>query len=368
MSDDSSGEKTEEPTDKKIDDARKRGQVWKSRDLGSLVVFLVGLAAVKVSGDLMETQFRRLFTFAFDHIAHPQEMEAATFHLLILAVTSVLIITLPIAGSAAIMAATVDFLQVGALFAAEVLIPKLDKLNPIQGFKNMFSKKQIVEALKSMFKIAVTGYVVYGVIKGAIGLVAATPRLEVGGVMFVLAELVSRVAIRVGLLFTLFAIFDVWWQRMNYYKDLMMTKDEVKREYKESEGDPHHKHKRKEMHMEILESAQVQSVKGADAVVTNPTHMAVALAYDRDRDAAPKVIAKGIDSRAELIKEIAKQADVAILRNVPLAHALYRLDVGHEIPEELYDAVAEVLNFVYSLKAPGPARGKAAPLVGSSPG
>src|SRR5262249_47827037 len=148
------------------------------------------------------------------------------------------------------------------------------------------------------------------------------------------------------------AIFDIWWQRHSYMKDLMMSKDEVKREYKESEGDPHHKAKRKELHQEILEGGQMESVKKADVVVTNPDHLAVALQYDTSTDGAPRVIAKGMNLKAEAIKAIAKEADVTLIRNVPLAHALHRVDVGQEIPEELYDAVAEVLNFVYQLKEP----------------
>jgi len=147
-----------------------------------------------------------------------------------------------------------------------------------------------------------------------------------------------------------FAIFDVWWQHRVFHKDMMMTKDEVKREYKESEGDPHHKAHRKQMHHEIIEQAAMQNVRKADVVVTNPEHVAVALRYDRDQDGAPKVLCKGVETRAAAIRELAKEADVPIMRNVPLAHALLRLEVGDEIPEDLYDAVAEVLNFVYSLR------------------
>ena len=158
------------------------------------------------------------------------------------------------------------------------------------------------------------------------------------------------------MLFVMFAIFDVWWQRKSYYDDMKMTKDEVKKEYKESEGDPHHKAKRKELHQEIMEGAQMEAVKDADVIVTNPDHVAVALKYDTSKDGAPRVLAKGIDFKAQRIKDMARGLDVPMLRNVPLAHALLRVDVGHEIPEELYDAVAEVLNFVYGLKNGAPAR------------
>lgn len=352
---DEGGEKTEEPTQKKLDDARKKGQISKSKDLTGVVVFLVGLGALKVTWSSVEKRIRDLFSFTFDHLSDtPEQMRLATSHAMQLALTDVVLITLPIAGGCALAGLMMDFLQVGSLFTLDPLIPKLEKLNPIQGFKNMFSKKQIVELIKSMLKILITGYVVYGVVIDALGMVVGSVHGDAASTILVLGELVYRVAVKVALLYFLFAIFDVWFQKKSFNKDMMMTKDEVKREYKESEGDPHHKAKRKELHQEILESAAMENVKGADVVVTNPDHVAVALKYDKDHDAAPRVVVRGYDSRAQTIKQLAREADVAILRNVPLAHALARVEVGEEIPEELYDAVAEVLNFVAGLKVPGP--------------
>jgi flagellar biosynthetic protein FlhB len=204
--------------------------------------------------------------------------------------------------------------------------------------------------VKSIFKLSVTGYVVFGVVRDALGLVVATISGDAAITMMVMGELVYRVCVRVVLLLVGFSIFDVWWQRHSYMKGMMMSKDDVKKEYKESEGDPHHKAKRKQLHHEIMEGAQMEAVKGADVIVTNPDHVAVALKYDREHDGAPRVIAKGMNLKAEKIKALAKAADVAMLRNVPLAHTLLRVEVNQEIPEELYDAVAEVMNFVYQLK------------------
>ncbi|MBI3186073.1 MAG: type III secretion system export apparatus subunit SctU [Myxococcales bacterium] len=345
---DSSGEKTEEPTQKKIDDSRKKGQVWKSRDLTGALVFLVGLGAIKATWSMVEAEVASLFRFTFDRVAHPEDIMQGTFAMLLMGVKSAVVLTLPVAVAAAILGGLVDFLQVGPLFAFDSLKPKLEKLNPIEGFKNLFSKKQIVEAIKSMLKIGVAGYVVWAVVKDAIGMVVGTVMADLPMTLEVLGELTFRVSVRVGLLFIVFGIFDVWWQRRVYYKDLMMTKDEVKREYKESEGDPHHKAKRKELHMEILEGAQMEAVKGADVVVTNPDHVAVALRYARG-DAAPVLVAKGLDGQAEAIKRLACGAGVPILRNVPLARALHGLEVGQGVPEELYDAVAEVVGFVWSV-------------------
>lgn len=349
------GDKTEEPTDKKLEDSRKEGQVWKSKDLTGVIVFLVGLGVVKATWPNIEERLKEIFLFSFDHVAHPEDLVNTTYRLMLLMLSDVILLTLPVAGAAAVVGALAEFLQVGALFTIKPLMPKLDKLNPIAGFKNLVGKKQIVELAKNLFKIGITGYVVYGVVRDSMGMVVATIRGTVESTMAVMGELVYRVSVRVGMLFFVFAIFDLWFQRKSYMKDMMMAKDEVKKEYKESEGDPHHKAKRKEFHQEILEGAQMEAVKGADVIVTNPDHIAVALKYDKERDGAPRVLARGFDARAEAIKQLAKGAEVAILRNVPLAHALVRVEVGQEIPEELYDAVAEVMNFVYQLKAQGAA-------------
>jgi flagellar biosynthetic protein FlhB len=343
------GDKTEEPTDKKLQDSRNEGQVWKSRDLSGAMAFGVAMGVVKALWPDLETKIRMLFLFAIDHIAHPVDLPMATFHLMTMALMVILTLTVPVAVAAGLSGGLMDFLQVGALFAIKALMPKLEKLNPLAGLKNMFSKKSLVEMAKSMLKLGITGYVVYGVVRDAMGMVVATIHGDVHVTMAVMGELTSRVCTKVLLLFVAFAIFDVWWQRTSYMKDMMMSKDDVKKEYKESEGDPHHKAKRKELHQEILEGAQMEAVKGADVIVTNPEHVAVALKYDRDRDGAPRVIARGINSRAEGIKALAKDFDVPMLRNVPLAHALLRIEVNQEIPEELYDAVAEVLNYVFEI-------------------
>lgn len=344
------GDKTEEASPKKLEDARKEGNVWKSKDLSGVVAFAVAMGVVKSTWPDFEAKVKHLFFFAIDHLSHPRDITLATSELMVLALGTLMALCLPIAFAAAIGGGMLDFLQVGALFAIKTLMPKLEKLNPIAGMKNLISKKQIVELVKSMVKLGVTGYVVYGVVRDAMALVVSTIRGDADMTMMVMGELVFRVVSRIILLYVVFAIFDVWWQRHSYMKDQMMSKDDVKKEYKESEGDPHHKAKRKELHMEIMESAQMDAVKGADVIVTNPEHVAVALKYDRDRDAAPKVIAKGINVKAETIRELAKSYDVPLLRNVPLAHALLRIDVNDEVPEALYDAVAEVLNFVYQLK------------------
>lgn len=351
-----SDEKTEEPTQKKLQDSRKKGQVWKSKDLTGVFVLLVGLGTVKATWSSTEDQIKILFRYSFDQITRPETMQIATFHLMEMGVQSIIKLVAPVLGATAVVAGLAEFLQVGSLFTLDPLMPKLEKLNPIQGMKNMFSKKTAVELIKNLTKISVAAYVIFGVIRDGMGMVVQTVRQDIPGIMTVMGEMVYRVAFKIGLIFLLFSIFDIWWQRKSYMKDMMMSKDDVKKEYKESEGDPHHKAHRKQMHQEIMEGAQMESVKSADVIVTNPDHVAVALKYDREKDGAPRVLAKGLDAKAEQIKALAKASDVPLLRNVPLAHALLRVEVGQDIPEELYDAVAEVLNFVYGLKEGSPAR------------
>jgi len=347
---DEGGEKTEEPTHKKLQDARKKGQVWKSKDFTGVLVFCVGLGVVKAMWPTLRSRITALFDYGLDKLAHPEDYLRILNTVVMDGLMSMLFISLPVVFACAVSGGLADFLQVGSMFSMEVIMPKFDKLNPVQGLKNMFSKKQFVELLKNVTKVSVTAYVVYGVVRDAVGMIALTIRANEQALMDVMGELIFRIATRVALLFTVFSIFDIWWQHRAFHKDMMMTKDEVKREYKESEGDPHHKWHRKQMHHEILAEAGRQQVRKADVVVTNPEHVAVALRYDREKDAAPRVLCKGVDNAAAAIREIAKEAGVPMMRNVPLAHALLRLDDGEEIPEDLYDAVAEVLNFVYQLR------------------
>jgi flagellar biosynthesis protein FlhB len=345
-----SGEKTEEPTDKKINDSRKRGQVWKSKDFSGVLMFVAGLGAVKVSWDMIETELAALFKYGFDKVAAPRALEQGIHAALLTGVTTLLLLSIPTVFTTAIIGGLADFLMVGPLFAKDSLTPKLEKLDPIQGLKNLFSKKQLIELPKSVLKMGITAYVVWGVVRDSSSMIVQTVQTSSEGMLAVMGELVFAIAVKISVVFTVFAVFDVWFQHYAYMKDLMMTKDEIKREYKESEGDPHHKAKRREMHMEILEGAQMSAVKKADAIVTNPDHVAIAVRYQAGQDSAPLVLAKGVDAQAEEIKAIARAAGITVVRNVPLARALLDVELGEEIPPSLYDAAAEVLNFVYALE------------------
>jgi len=352
MSQGEGGEKTEEPTDKKIKDAREKGDVWKSQDLKSVLGFVVAMGVLKGMWPAWENRINTMFMFGFEAISQPEALAQATKDALMMGLWTVLLLALPIVLSVAVVGGLTDFLLVGALFSPKVLAPKFEKLNPIAGLKNLFSVKQLMELPKSLFKMGVTGFVVYLVIQDALRMITLSVTQEPPVTLALLGELIFRLVVRVSLAYLAFAIFDVWFQRYSYFKKLRMSIQEVKREYKESEGDPHNKAKREEMHQEIVEGAEMAAVADADVIVTNPEHVAVALKYNQEKDNAPRVLCKGLDNRAQKMKDLARRYDIPTLRNVPLAHALFRVEVGHEVPEALYDAVAEVLNFVYGLHKP----------------
>lgn len=349
MAESDSGEKTEEPTQKKIDDARKQGQIWKSRDLSSTLVFMLGLGTFKAAWPYIEGEIVKFFHSAIELITQPSDtLPRATFGLIYRAGFTVIRLTAPVLLACITIGMITDFLQVGPLLSTQALQPQLNRVNPLSGAKNLVSKKQLFELLKSNLKMFVAIYMGYTAVRDSIRTVALTIRGDASDALAVLGQLIYLVVIRIGLLFLLFAVIDVWFQRRAYMKNLMMTKEEIKREFKESEGDPHHKSHRKQMHQEIIEGAQMDAVKGADVVVTNPNHVAVALKF-APGDAAPIILLKGVDDRAEAIKAIAREADVCLIRNVPLARALLEHEVGQEVPPDLYDGVAEVLAFVYGL-------------------
>ncbi len=350
MADDGTGEKTEEPTPKKLEDARKKGQVWRSRELTSTLVFVTGVAAMAATVSPGYARLKDLFTLAFNRVQSPSADPATDAAALIYAgLAALAALALPAVVAGALVGGLADFVVVGPVFSGDTLTPKLDRLNPLQGLKNLLSRKQLVELLKSTVKLLLAAYLAYRVLKADAGVIARTAVATPGQIAAVVGHLVYELTKATALLLVVISIFDVWFQHRAYLKDMMMTKEEVKREYKESEGDPQHKAKRRELHQEILEQAMMEDVRSADVIVTNPDHIAVALKYKKDEDQAPRVVAKGINVKAERIKEIAREAGVPVMRNVALAQALNKLEIGDEIPEELYDAVAEVLNFVYAL-------------------
>ncbi|MBO6935650.1 MAG: type III secretion system export apparatus subunit SctU [Deltaproteobacteria bacterium] len=345
-------EKTEEPTPKRLREARRKGQVPKSRELGTAAVVLATGGALVATGEGALAELRALFSLTFGAV------ESGTAPLSVLdaglATASALIV--PVLLAAMVAGTMASFLQVGPLLTMEPVKPQLKRLDVIQGIKNLFTRRQLMELLKTLLKMAIVGYVLWQVlrdgVRGIVGLAGrdAVAALEGTG------SVVTSLLFRVGGAVLGIAILDVFYQRWQHRRDQRMTKDEVKREYKDAEGDPHAKQERERVHREIVEHDAVEQVRDADVLVVNPTHLAVALRYDEDAAEAPMVLAKGQEHLAQRMIQAAKESGVPIMRDVPLARALFELERGDEIPETLYEAVAAVLRAAWDERGGRPER------------
>ena len=245
----------------------------------------------------------------------------------------------------------VNYAQVGFLFTTKTLKIKLNRLNPIEGFKKMFSKKALVELVKSILKIVLVGYIAYSYTISHMTRIIKYPDMETFSFFINFADLIYGAILRILGVLLLLSFMDYFFQWREHENNLKMSKQELKEEYKQTEGDPIVKGKIKQKQREMAMSRMMQDVPTADVIITNPTHYAVAIKYDRDKFDAPYLVAKGVDLIAENIKNIAKENDVPIVENKLLARGIYAsIDIDDAIPEELYEAVAEVLAYVYSLK------------------
>lgn len=351
------GEKTEEPTQKKLDDARKEGQVAKSKEIynavGLLGLFLIiNFYAGYVGTNLMGF-FKSIYTQIPDIIImHDGFIPKLTYRgLFINMLLRVLIIVGPIMAIAFLIAVVCDVAQVKWKPTSKPLQPKFSKLNPIKGFGKIFSKNSLVELLKSIAKIGLIAYVVYYYLIGRIDEIFLLYDISVMSAVALMGEVVVQLGIRISALYLIIAFGDLIYQKRKHRKDNMMTKQEVKDEYKNQEGDPQVKGQQKRRMMQASQRRMMQQLPEADVVITNPTHYAVAIQYDEEKYNAPIVLAKGADFMALKIKELAKEHGVEIVENKPLARMLYtNVEVGELVPPELYQAVAEVLAMVYHMK------------------
>ena len=349
MGDGGTGEKTEEATPQRLQEARKKGQVSKSQDIlaamGFLVTFVV--LALTLSGTIDRM---REFIITCIYAGTSNGGLPAVVNVTFNAISFILITVMPVLGASAVIAIAANYMQVGFIFTTHPLKPDIKKINPISGLKNMFSKKKFVELIKQLLKFTIITYVCYSAVKDNVRDIVVSQRVPLETSMMLASQIIWDLAIKVAIVFFIIAAADFFYQRWQFKKDMMMSKYDVKQEYKQSEGDPEMKGQRKALAEELIMHGSQQNVANADAVVTNPTHIAVAIKYDENKGGAPQIVAKGMRKHAEKIKEIARDAGVPIMRNVPLAQALNKLEIGEDIPEELYDAVAEVLNFVYELQ------------------
>ncbi len=347
-------EKTEEPTPKRLEEARERGQVAKSIDTTSALILLLGTLTLFLFGDLLSqnlrTFFRALFQIAPNiPIANPDELLQFTRN-----IVAFLAITLaPILLLIFLVAFIGEVSQVGLKIATKKFTEGVDFkkfINPLPGLRRLFfSRRTVVELLKSFFKMGIIMGVMYWVLAGQIEQFVLLPSLPLPAITKFMFDIAFELTYKVGIAYILIAAGDYAFQKYQYREDLKMTKYEVKEEMKQMEGDVKIKARIRALARERLRKLILQRVKEADVVITNPTHYAVALQYKPEHMDAPIVVAKGVDYLALKIIDIARQAKVPIIHNPPLAQTLYRIvDIDEMIPESLYRAVAEVLAYVYT--------------------
>ena len=346
------GEKTEEPTDKHLRDAAEEGQVAKSQEIPAAAVVLAVFLYVWAGYDWISGEIKNLMTLAAENI--PLPFETALKTVVDAGGRAFFLLTLPCVVLAAIAGMLGHLAQTGIMFAWKAAMPKLDKLNPKGWFSKTFSIKNLIEFLRSVVKMGAVGTIFYLIFMNALPLVLRIPGHGLDAVEIMLREVMRGTASYCAAAFIAIAAVDWLFQRNQFMKEHMMSKEDVKNEYKEMEGDPQVKGQRKQLHQEMVMNDQMESVKNADVLVTNPTHLAIAIEYKQDKTPLPVVLAKGEGAVAARMIKVAEEAGVPIMRNVPLAHDLW--EKGREleyIPSELIEPVAEVLVWLRDLRERG---------------
>lgn len=354
------GDKTEKATPKKRQDLRKKGQVNQSREIPSILLLLSMFLAMRLFGPFLIREITATFHFFFEEMTTAPDLESNSevMRLITYALLQTAKITGPFFLIAMVIGAVGSIVQVGFLFTLEPLKPKFSKINPFAGMKRLFSKRSLFEMLKSMAKVAIVLWVAWGSISAELGTMSGLMDLALRPAMGYMVKITLDVSIKVCFALLIIAILDFLFQYFQHEKEIRMTKQEIKEEYKQMEGSPEIRSRIRQKQREISMRRMMQEVPKADVVITNPTHLAVAVKYDPATGDAPVVLAKGADFLAARIRETAKESGVRIVENKPLAQALYNsVDVGKPVPQELYKAVAEVLAFVYGMQGKGaPAR------------
>ena len=350
MAEESFQERTEEATPRRLEEARKKGQVAKSRELPSVAVMLAGLLTLFWGSSFFYQQFQRLFEFYFSNLRFSLSVDnMSTLFLLML--KQYLWFLGPFLLILFVVAFLANYLQIGFIFSTDALIPKFSKINPLEGIKRLFSLQSWVELVKAILKVVIVGWVAFSIVLKE--LPHMTPLLDQspGQILLYTGKISFDIFWKSCLVMMFLAAMDYLFQRWEWQRSLKMTKQEVKEEYKQTEGDPQVKARIRSIQREMARRRMMQAVPKADVVITNPTHLAVALQYESGKMSAPMVVAKGAGVIAKKIKELAVKHSVPVVENKPVAQALYKLvEVGQSIPESLYHAVAEILAYVYRLK------------------
>lgn len=345
-------EKTEQATPKKKREARDKGQVVQSKDFTGAISLFVVFTALGILGDYIVNGIMGYTLYTFNLIPETQALFETENYLGYMGyfLETILRLSLPLLTVALVVGVLISYLQVGFLFTLETIKPKFSKINPLKGFKNMFSTRSLVELIKSVSKASALLYLAISYLLSHMRELIITFELMPNQTIGVMWDIAYGVVLRCTVFLLIVAVFDFIYKRYKNNKDLMMSKQEIKDEYKQSEGDPKVKAKIRERQRRFAMSRMMQEVPKADVVITNPTHFAVVIKYDAEVSSAPVVTAKGQDLVAMNIKRIAAENNVPIVENKPLAQTLYKtLEIGQVIPPDLYEAVAEVLAYVYKL-------------------
>lgn len=351
MADENDDEKTEEPSQYKIDESRKKGDVASSKELSSVLLLSGSLLTLIICGVFIYEQFTEyidwMYRLDFKMIYTKEkfgDVISQTMWTLVKCVA-------PSFGASVCLGILSQFIQIGFLYSPEILNADIERINPIKGFGRMFSKKALVEALKGVFKFTVVIAITYSVMKDNIGSFLGFLHSDAGQSLMFGKYLMVKLGFSILLGLGVVALADFGWEKWSYRQKMMMTKQEAKEESKEKDGNPEVKNKIRQIQRQMAQKRMMDDVKKADVIVTNPTHISVALKYDGETMVAPAVMAKGADHLALRIREIAKENDIPIVENIMLARTLYKtVKVGHGVPRTLYKAVAEILSFVYKLK------------------
>ncbi|MCF8564770.1 flagellar biosynthesis protein FlhB [Alicyclobacillus tolerans] len=346
------GEKTERATPKRRQEARRKGQMAKSPELTSAITLIAVLVALKAFGPTIWTHWYNMMAGDLGGIDVQHSItQEQVFHLFYRDVGVIVSLLAPVLAVGVITGLLMNFIQVRFVFLPNLLIPDFSRISPVAGFQRLFSVRSLVETLKSMAKLSVIGILIYSTFLSVLPDLQSLLNADLSMVPGYVGHVVFQLAIKIAVLMLVLAILDFMFQRFQFEKGLKMSKDEVKDEHKQQEGDPKVKGKIRQKGRSLVMQRMMKDVPKADVVVTNPTHFAIALKYDSATMQAPTVLAKGQDETARRIRELAEEANVPLVENKPLAQTLFRtVEVGDAVPGELYKAVAEVLAYVYRLR------------------
>ncbi|HBM81492.1 MAG: flagellar biosynthesis protein FlhB [Clostridiales bacterium] len=345
-----SSDKTEEPTPKKIEDARKKGQVPKSREFVS-AIGLICITIIAISlGDLGLNTIEDFLSRSLVNSSSVPFAAGDLFDVFMYSGQQFIKVTAPLFAGVMTVSIAANIVQTGFIHSTEPLKPKLSRLNPIEGFKRMFSGRAFFELLKSSAIIVIVGYVIYSFVIGQFDTLLKLADMGLKSLISVPKSIIDSILVKVSLVVCVLGIIDLIYQKRTYTKEMRMTKEEVKEEFKQTEGDPKIKSAIRQRQREIARRRMMQQVPKATVVITNPTHLAVALRYEQGKDDAPYVVAKGADEIAQRIKEIAKENNVPIVENKFVARLLYKkVEIDDYVPFEMYQVIAEILAQVYKL-------------------